>query len=280
MALPDFICIGAQKAGTSWLYQMLIQHPDLWLPPLKELHFFDRRAAGPNAQRFFKVMVRRARRRFLAENRDMAPEAIAAYEAYLSSIEADDMLTETWYRRIFDYPEAASKVKGEITPAYLDLKQEKFDYAIGLLPPTTKFIAILREPLARSVSQLRMEIQQKKADPETKEDWQEMLKGLRRVRRGHYLRSIPMWNEGAGKDRILYLPFSDVRERPQALLSAVEDFLGVSRFDGYSQFDERIHVTKKVEIPEWVVQKLEADAEPQREFLIETFGKDFYEKTK
>ena len=43
LSLPDFLCIGAQKAGTSWLYENLRCHPDLFLPDQKELHFFDRR---------------------------------------------------------------------------------------------------------------------------------------------------------------------------------------------------------------------------------------------
>src|SRR5262245_13183400 len=44
---PDFLGIGAQKAGTTWLYEQLRRHPDVWLPPEKELHYFDRkRGAG------------------------------------------------------------------------------------------------------------------------------------------------------------------------------------------------------------------------------------------
>src|SRR2546423_4071056 len=38
---PDFLCIGAQKAGTSWLYHQLNSHPDFWMPPVKELRYFD-----------------------------------------------------------------------------------------------------------------------------------------------------------------------------------------------------------------------------------------------
>ena len=40
---PDFLCIGAQKAGTTWLYDNLKKHPDLGLPDVKELHYFDSR---------------------------------------------------------------------------------------------------------------------------------------------------------------------------------------------------------------------------------------------
>jgi hypothetical protein len=38
---PDFLIIGAQKSGTSSLFHLLSQHPDLLLPKGKEVHFFD-----------------------------------------------------------------------------------------------------------------------------------------------------------------------------------------------------------------------------------------------
>ena len=38
---PTFICIGAQKAGTTWLYENLSRHPDVVMPPMKEIHYFD-----------------------------------------------------------------------------------------------------------------------------------------------------------------------------------------------------------------------------------------------
>jgi len=41
LPLPDFLGIGAQKAGTTWLYGNLQQHPQLFLPEPKELHYFD-----------------------------------------------------------------------------------------------------------------------------------------------------------------------------------------------------------------------------------------------
>ena len=42
---PDFIGIGAQKAGTTWLDRNLRAHPQIWMPERKELHYFDRRIA-------------------------------------------------------------------------------------------------------------------------------------------------------------------------------------------------------------------------------------------
>ena len=39
---PDFIGIGAQRAGTSWIYACLYEHPDICIP-VKEIHFFSRK---------------------------------------------------------------------------------------------------------------------------------------------------------------------------------------------------------------------------------------------
>jgi hypothetical protein len=40
---PDFVGVGVQKAGTSWWYQCLVDHPLVFHPPrvAKERHFFD-----------------------------------------------------------------------------------------------------------------------------------------------------------------------------------------------------------------------------------------------
>ena len=48
-APPDFVGIGVQKAGTTWWYQLLSSHPDVWSPEgmHKERHFFDRFGAEP-----------------------------------------------------------------------------------------------------------------------------------------------------------------------------------------------------------------------------------------
>lgn len=37
----DFLGIGAQKAGTTWLHEMLSLHPRIALPAIKEIHFWD-----------------------------------------------------------------------------------------------------------------------------------------------------------------------------------------------------------------------------------------------
>lgn len=38
----DFLGIGAQKAGTTWIYEQLLRHPEIQFPAGKEIHFFDK----------------------------------------------------------------------------------------------------------------------------------------------------------------------------------------------------------------------------------------------
>ncbi|MGD9957848.1 sulfotransferase domain-containing protein [Nocardioides sp.] len=40
--LPNFIYIGPDKAGSSWLHEILIDHPEVYFTPAKDLYFFDR----------------------------------------------------------------------------------------------------------------------------------------------------------------------------------------------------------------------------------------------
>jgi hypothetical protein len=41
MSLPNFMCLGAAKSGTTTLYDILRQHSDIYTPSFKEPHFFD-----------------------------------------------------------------------------------------------------------------------------------------------------------------------------------------------------------------------------------------------
>lgn len=40
--LPNFLYVGPDKAGSSWLHEMLLKHPDAYLTPAKDLYYFDR----------------------------------------------------------------------------------------------------------------------------------------------------------------------------------------------------------------------------------------------
>lgn len=48
----DFLGIGAQKAGTTWLYEMMRLHPGISFPSGKELHFWNRPYTSDDIPRY------------------------------------------------------------------------------------------------------------------------------------------------------------------------------------------------------------------------------------
>ena len=47
LTLPDFLCIGFRKSGTTWLYENLHFHPDIYLPPYKNVRYFSNDYSNP-----------------------------------------------------------------------------------------------------------------------------------------------------------------------------------------------------------------------------------------
>ncbi|WP_022853137.1 sulfotransferase family protein [Thermodesulfatator atlanticus] len=39
--LPNFIGVGVQRSATTWIFECLREHSEIYVPPQKELHFFD-----------------------------------------------------------------------------------------------------------------------------------------------------------------------------------------------------------------------------------------------
>jgi hypothetical protein len=280
MATPDFIGIGAQKAGTTWLYDMLAQNPSIWLPPLKEVHYFDYIDAPPGRRQKRAEHIEKVATRLESGRIDKGSDGDSAAKAsFLRSLIGDHLLTPEWYLSIFDHPDARSRVTGEITPAYLELDDFALQDVADMLPKT-KFVLIIREPAARTMSQLKMAVARSKTVPSQDRDWSFFLEKIKINTRGNYQSAIPLWQQTVGADRLLILPFSLVRNDPAALLRQIEDFIGAQRFDGYKALTEQIHKTKEVKVPDWVAQAVERIAAPQKDYLIETFGEDFYKNTR
>lgn len=48
MSNIDFIVVGPPHTGTTWLHERMAEHPGLWRPPVKEIHYFDRPRQCPS----------------------------------------------------------------------------------------------------------------------------------------------------------------------------------------------------------------------------------------
>lgn len=41
MTLPNFLVLGPPRTATTWLFRCIYQHPQIYLPEIKEVHYFD-----------------------------------------------------------------------------------------------------------------------------------------------------------------------------------------------------------------------------------------------
>lgn len=53
----NFIGIGAQKAGTTWLYTQLLQHPDIYFPLGKEAHYWNKKFPRRNVAEYLNSFL-------------------------------------------------------------------------------------------------------------------------------------------------------------------------------------------------------------------------------
>jgi hypothetical protein len=162
---------------------------------------------------------------------------------------------------------------GEITPAYCILPEDGIAYVRSFLGPI-KIIYLIREPLGRMVSGLKMRAAIKSTPPQTEAEWLEMSDKKTTFDRGNYSECIPLWKKFFGEGEILFLQFGRIAQEPSLLLQDVEKFLGI-RKHSYKRAAEKINIAKKIEVPKVVVDSLRGEANTQREFLIKEFGEDF-----
>ena len=142
---PDFIGIGAQKAGTTWLARNLAPHPEIHMPR-KEVHYFDRKMRDRSnaVTRFFgktrnDEQWRRQVRRIPSQvMRNPSLEELRwNYRYYLRPYD------DKWYAQVFEPKKG--KVSGEITPAYSVLDRDKVAHVYGLMPDA-RIIFFMRNP--------------------------------------------------------------------------------------------------------------------------------------
>ncbi|MCX2975099.1 hypothetical protein EYC87_16040 [Halieaceae bacterium IMCC8485] len=149
MPLPSFLCIGAQKAATSWLFSRLSQHPEVWMPPIKELHYFDHLYV-PEVNNWSHFHLKANARTLIKAHVTAAVYVNLAYVQYLTSISLNDVFTEQWYKRAFAYHTGKDKCLGDITPEYCSIPPEGLQYVKSLLGDI-KIIYLIRDPRSRAL---------------------------------------------------------------------------------------------------------------------------------
>lgn len=132
--------IGAPRAGTTWLAAYLSEHPQFYLSPLKELHYFDARYL-PEQCGYFDHTYLHALLTLgdTIDTRDHVRMRV-------------DMIDDPGlYLRYFERFMGAQRCFGEISPSY-GLLDKDMVREIAALHGRVRFIAILRDPVDRFLS--------------------------------------------------------------------------------------------------------------------------------
>jgi hypothetical protein len=206
---PDFLCVGAHKAGTTWLYQQLDSHPDFWMPPVKELHYFDQLSR-----------VQRAARSRCRDERDLR------FLEGLKSLSAKPTIDLENYGRLFE--PKGSLLSGDISPNYSTLSNEVIGQVLRFFPHL-KVIFLARDPVERVWSHLSMEVHYRQIEPFDVTNIDAINRNL--FRRGMLLRSYPSavvarWKRHVHPEQFRVYFFDDLQSDPAELRRSVLRFLG------------------------------------------------------
>jgi hypothetical protein len=210
-ACPDFLCVGAQKAGTSWLFHQLTLHPDFWMPPVKEVHYFD--------------SLSRVKRRNPPRCKDERDQWFLARLVELSALPYIDLGT---YSELFAAKRAL--LSGDITPGYSMLNDELIERIVGYFP-NLKVIFLARDPVDRAWSQLSMGVRLRNIAPFDSTNPDEVLHNL--LSPGVFFRSHPSkivrrWRRYVRSDLFRIYFFEDLKENPAGLRRSILNFLGAN----------------------------------------------------
>jgi hypothetical protein len=228
-AAPDFMCVGAQKAGTSWLYRQLERHPDFWMPPVKELQYLN--------------SLTRTKRFHPPRCRDQRDASFLDNMKNLSSLPYIDLEN---YGRLFRHK--GSLVSGDISPSYSIVSDEIIQRVVNSFP-SLKVIFLARDPVERAWSQLSMGIRLGMISRFDTTDPDEVIKNL--LNPGVLLRSHPSniaarWKRYVRPDLFRIYFFDDLQENPAELRRSILLFLGAdpNKRSGRLNADENLDAKK------------------------------------
>ncbi len=284
---PDFLGIGAQKAGTTWLSNNLAPHPGIWMPPLKEIHYFDEKMGDPSnallripakllgrsvTDRRWRRQVRQRTARHLRVARKRGPKALSGrdllWELRYYAAKPDDR----WYAALFEG--GGGQVAGEITPAYSMLEPAAISHVHALMPDA-KIIFMMRNPIERAWSQATMSFDKLKKRPIDTAEEHELQRnfGSRGSRlRTDYLRTLENWGSLYPEDRIFVGFLEDVNFFPGELLKSLYGFLGVDPSFEPPGVSKVVHARSTGRAPTGAMTYLARTYEDELARLEERFG--------
>jgi hypothetical protein len=206
MTMPNFLIIGAGKAGTTSIYHYLKQHPEIYMSPIKEANFFAQEALQSELD---------------------PPEMLRNGYWPITNLEA--------YQALYQGGSTETAI-GEASPRYLYWPGTA--ECIRRYIPDVKLIAILRDPVERAYSSYQMHVRDSRekrtfAQVIRDEEWGTFDPDLRigqkcYVRFGFYYRHLLPYFKLFGRHQIKVYLFEDLKADPSGLLQDIFRFLAVS----------------------------------------------------
>ncbi len=197
---PDFIVIGAMKAGTTALYGFLCQHPEIIMSSRKELGFYAFEGEDPSAM--WKGLVGN----------------IKEYQAFFSDPLRDNQL-----------------VRGEVSSVYMHFPTSisRMQYYV----PSVKLIAILRDPCERAYSHYLYNVRDGREKERTflkaiqRDDnarkQSEANKYFGYLEKGLYFEQLSPYFQSFRRDQIMTLLYEDFCSNPEASMKKLYEYIGV-----------------------------------------------------
>lgn len=224
---PDFLCIGAQKAGTRWLFDQLAFHPDFWMPPIKELHYLNQ---NKRFMRFARPALERGEKNLRAANRWRARQG----QRPLVPEDMDWLRARIWlkghgadldpYARLFS-PKGA-RLSGDICPQYA-VVPDAVAQAMRHRFPDARIVYLVRDPIDRFWSHYSMIVRRHpKPSPESVETVRDFVeRGTGQVH-SDMNAAIDRWRQGRDDPNFGLFFFDDLKTDAAGLRRRIIGFLG------------------------------------------------------
>ncbi|MDJ0825943.1 MAG: sulfotransferase [Rhodobacter sp.] len=237
MAGPVLLfCIGATKAGTSWLHRYISNHPQCHMRGIKELHYFDSVEFNDYGTWIADVEGRRdsnLAQLLTVEDAEIraAKERVAedaeAWAKVLRQRRPDDAGYLAYLKGGLD----GQRLVGDFTPAYALLPLKRLQ-EMAVLQDEVRFVYLLRDPVDRVWSHCRMMAKRRANKPS--EIQRRSVNIMRRiykgkepeiVRRSDYIGPLERLREAVRPDQLRVIFYEDLFS--EAAIAGLCAFLGI-----------------------------------------------------
>ncbi|MDD2781546.1 sulfotransferase [Sulfuricurvum sp.] len=280
MKFPDFYGIGVQKAGTTWLHAQLSKHPSVFMPPLKEIQYFNHLYLPDHRTWTDEHRLSRIKK-MIAHRLEQHKVDYASVE-YLAKCGKNE-LNDIWYANFFS-PSKPGQIAGEITPEYSLLPEVGIEHMVRL-NPDAKFILLLRHPVDRDFSHAKMILdhrgQVEKVDFDANDEIEKQIldildfKGV--YERSDYKGIIEQWrNTIPNPDNFMIDFYDNVKHYPKALLEKVCGFLEIEYDEvHFKNLEEVVFEGRKMKITAAIREKLLARHLETIRYINAEFGEKY-----